>query len=259
MKKIALMAAAAALAVAAPAAAETGGYLGLEYGAADIEFLGDDELTVWQGEGAWGWRDGAWGFQLDGAFANIEEDSGTEGDAFSLNGHFYWQSDAWRFGGVVAHTTIDPDGSSSSAETVFGVESMFDIGPSANFYASLTAGQTEFILDADTWNFDVGANFYATPNARIGGFIGFGGADFSSGVNVDSFSAGIDGEFQPWSAPISLTAAWNFFEIDDSDLEASSFRVGVRWNFGADTLQERDAAIPFTTYAPLLDRVDGIW
>lgn len=68
MKKTALMAAAAALMAASPAAA-TGGYLGIEYGSGESDILlGESDSEGWQGEGAVGFGGAGWGAQVDGSF-----------------------------------------------------------------------------------------------------------------------------------------------------------------------------------------------
>lgn len=257
--RTALLAAVAVIIAATPAAAETGGYLGLEYANADFETLfGDDELEGWQSEGAFGWRGGGWGAQIDGSFGNLEESGGTDGDVSTIDGHLYWDGGNWIVGGVITHTNMDFGSGGSADETAYGVEALFAFTPRSNISASLTVGEADFIADADTWNLDAGVNFYATPNIRIGALLGTGNLD--SGPNdFDTFTAGIDGEFQPWSAPVSLTAAWRHYETDAIDLEANAFQVGVRWNFGGGTLQDRDKVTPFTTYGPLRDRMNGIW
>jgi hypothetical protein len=260
VKKTALLAAAAALMTAAPAVAATGGYLGVEYGQADAEFIGDLEVESLQGEGAFGWHGGSWGAQVNGSFGNLSFDSSADdADSMALNGHLYFDGGGWRLGGVIAHTSLDfGSGGGSIDETVYGVEGMFDLSPNTNIFASFTTGEAEFLVDADTWNLDAGVNFYATPNIRIGGFLGTGNLDFGSG-DGDVFSAGIDGEFQPWSFPISLTAAWRHFDVEDGGLEADAFQVGARWNFGGGTIQDRNNVTPFNTYGPLLDRLYGVY
>jgi hypothetical protein len=256
MRRTALLAAAVAL-IGTPAAAE--GYLGARYGGGDIDFLGGADLEVWQAEGAVGWNSGSgWGGQFGASFGNVEFDSGGDGDAWTADGHLYWQNGSWRFGGVVATTQLDFDSSTSLDDWVYGLETMFETGANSNIFASVTVGEAEFLADADTWNVDAGANFYAGPNTRFGGFVGFGNLDFGGG-DSDSLSAGLNTEFQPWSAPVSITLGWNYFDADDAGIDATSWNVGARWNFGGGTLQERNNAVPFTIQTGLLDRFYGTW
>lgn len=256
MKKTALLAAAAAfVAFAAPAAAQ--GYLGVEYGANEREFFGaDGDGDVWQGEGAFGWNGGGWGAQLGGAFGNLDYGIFGDTDFWTLNGHLYWQGGSWRVGGVVAGSDFD---TFLSHDFAYGVEGMFNAGPNTNIFASLTFGDLHFgsTGHADTWNVDVGANFYASPNIRFGGTIGTGEIDGGGGFDSDTFSAGVNGEFQPWSAPVSITLGWSHYD-NDFDAGGDTLSIGARWNFGGGTLQDRNNATPFTTVAGNMNRMFGL-
>ena len=256
--KTALLAAAAALMTATPAAAASGGFVGLEYGNSDVEFIGDVEFDVWQGEGAFGWNSGGWGAQLGGSFGNVEPEGGSDGDVWTVDGHLYWDGGGWRIGGVIAHTDLDFGGGGSIDETAYGAEAMFNLGPNTNIWVSALASEAEFLADADTWSLDGGVNFYASPNFRLGAFIGTGNVDFGGGFDADSFSAGVNAEFQPFSFPLSFTAGWNHYEVDDAGLESDNLQIGARWNFGG-TVQERDAAVPFNGRTNFLDRLFGVW
>lgn len=254
MKKTALLAAAAAMMMATPAAAQ--GYLGLEYGNTNIDFLGSDsDADKWEGEGAFGWNSGSWGGQIGGSVGNLQFDGG-DADFTNFNGHLYWDGGAWKIGGLVSVTNVD-DGDEAT-DTTYGIETMFETSANSNIYASYTTGESEFFFtDWDVWNLDAGVNFYASPNMRFGGFVGAGNVD-AGGLDADTFSFGINGEFQPWSAPVSLTAGWNSYEIEDLDLETSAFTIGARWNFGGGTLQERNNATPFTTTGGMVSRIYGV-
>lgn len=256
MKKKTLLLAASIALLATPAAAE--GYLGVRYGGADIDFLGDAEVDVLQVDGALGWNSGTWGGQVGASFGNLEFDGGGDGDAWTADGHLYWQNGGWRIGGVVATTQLDFGSGTSLEDWVYGAETMFDIGPNSNIFASATMGQAEFLADADTWNIDAGANFYASPNTRFGGFLGVGNLDFGGG-DANTWSAGVNTEFQPWAAPVSITLGYNHFDADDAGIKSDSWNVGARWNFGGGTLRDRNNALPFTIQTGLLDRFYGTW
>jgi hypothetical protein len=247
MKKSALLAAAAALAAASPAAAQ--GYLGVRYetGNLDAGFLGDQDYDGWQGEGAFGWDapPGGWGGHFGGAFGNIETDT-LDADFSRFDGHLYYEgAGGWRLGGVVATTSLDD---ADSDEWIYGLEGTFNAGPNVQWWGALTMGTLDDGTDEyDTWNADLGINFYSSPNVRFGGNIGFGNID---DIDYDTFSAGINGEFQPWSAPVSIYGGWQTFTLETTflgDVESSAFSIGARWNFGGGTLQDRNNATVFTT------------
>lgn len=256
MKTMALVAAAAALMTAAPAAA-AGGYLGVQYANSDVEFIGDLEADTWRGEGAFGRTGGGWGAQLGGSFGNSEFDTGADADVWTAEGHLYWNGGAWRLGGVVAHSELDFGAGGTADETVYGIEAMFDTSANSNIFGSLTAGEGEFIANFDSWNFDAGLNYYLTPNARVGGYLGAGSVDFG-GADADTFAAGVNGEFQPFAAPVSITLGWNYSEAEDISVEGNSVQIGARWNFGGGTLQDRNNATPFTVRGGVLDRLFGL-
>jgi len=251
MKKTAALFALAALAAATPAAAQ--GYLGLEYGNHNIDTgFGDEDFDVWQGEGAFGWGGTGWGAQVGGALGNLSADSGGDADFWSLDGHLYWQSGAWRLGGVAAITSIDDGGNID--ETAYGVEGMYSF-TNTNLSASATIGDLE---GSDLWNIDGAVNHYYSPNFRVGGLIGFGNID-GGGSDVDSMTYGLNTEFQPWSAPVSITLGWTRFSIDDADLDTDTLQIGARWNFGGGTLQDRNQRTPFDINTGYVNRFYGIY
>lgn len=257
MKKTALFAAAAALLAASPAAAQ--GYAGARYSTSDMDFLGTGlDSDSWQGEGAFGWNSGSWGGQIGGSFGNVDLDGLTDSDFWTGNAHLYWDAGSWKIGGVIVTTEADD---LESDELTYGIEAMFDIGSSANIYGSATQGEFDFIglIDFDTWNLDIGGSIYASPNVRFGANVGTGNLDAGSGLDFDTTTAGLNAEFQPWSAPISITLAYNYHDIDDIETTSNTFSVGARWNFGGGTIQDRNNATPFTTNSGVLNRTLGIY
>ena len=255
MKKTALLAATVALAAASPAMAD--GYLGARYTTSDVDVLGiGGDAEGWQGEGELGFVGGGWGAQFGGAFGNIDLES-DDTDYWTGNAHLYLDAGSWKIGGVIAATSLDD---ADSDETVFGIEAMVDLGPNTNLWGSTTFGESDFLggADVDTWNLDVGGNFYASPNVRFGANVGAGNLE-GGGTDVDTMSAGVNTEFQPWSAPLSITLAYNYYDIDDLDTSSSGFSIGVRWNFGGGTLQERDSTTPFTTNSGNVNRLLGAY
>src|SRR5262245_37325161 len=259
MKKTTLLAAAAALMAASPAAAN--GYLGAQYSSGESDvIIGADDSEGWQGEGAVGFGGAGWGAQLDASFGTIEFDAGVDGDTYSLGGHLWWGGSGWRLGGVITTSNVDVSVIGEIDETSYGIEGTYDVGASAVLFSSLTTGSGDFIgaVDYDTFNWDFGANFYASPNMRFGGFFGVGSLDFA-GLDADSSSFGVNAEFQPWSAPVSITVGYNSFQVDDFDVDTNAFQIGARWNFGGGTLRDRDNSAPFDTNSGAINRSTNIW
>lgn len=252
MKKTALLAALAAAFVATPALAQSGGHVGVTYGNTDSDLTDGD---TWQAEGAWGGTSGALGFQVDGGIGNTDAGSAGDIDNHTLAGHLYWHNDSWNLGAVIATATIEDD-TDSVDETVYGVEGTFNLAPNAVLTGSYTVGESEFLVDLDSWNADVGINYYFTDNFRVSGTLGTGNLDAGGGADFDTSSYGISAEWQMSSTPISFTAGWSTIDTDVFG-EYDTLKVGVRWNFGG-TLRERDAATPFETQTGLYQRVYGL-
>lgn len=245
MKKTALFAAVAALFAATPAMA--GGYVGAVYGNTDLD--GTDSDT-WQVEGAFGHSTGSGvGFQAEGSIGQLEGDA----DTYGYGGHLYWQgAGGWRLGGLLAGANVSDDGSGIEIdEFVYGLEGTFDAGPNTVLGGSATFGTLDlFGTDIDTWNVDANVAFYVSPNFRIGGTIGSGSLDV--GTDVDTFTGGLDAEYQFTSLPISITAGYLHFDADTA-LDTDTFTIGARWNFGG-TLRDRDNATPFNVRTPFYGR-----
>ena len=238
MKRLSLLAAAAVLLTASPAAAD--GYVGVQYNDNQQEAFGTDiDVETWKGEGAFGWNNGSWGAQIGASIGQVETEFGGDSDFHALEGHLYWQHNAWRLGGFVATWELE-----DSDETIFGVEGMYDFNEQFNLGASYSEGDSDVVASLDTSYLIVSGNFYATPNLRFGANLGRGEIESSSGSS-DLESYGLDVEFMPWSAPVSLTLGYDNFETDPGGFGSEVLQIGARWNFGGGTLRERDNATPF--------------
>lgn len=254
MKRTALLAAAAALMSAAPAAAQ--GYVGLQYGTGESGlFLGAQDVDTWQLEGAYGFAlSPNWRAQVEGNYSTIEVSPGGELDAWGLGGHVWWQADSWRLGVGVATTQYDD--ASDAEEWTYAVEGSYDLGESFVVRGSYAQGSTDAAaVNVDTESVDVALVYYATPNIRlsVSGAMG----ELQSQADTTVFAVG--GEFQPWSAPVSITLDWSKYEADFVEAEADAVQIGVRWNFGATTLRERDNATPFHLDTGFYDRLFSTW
>lgn len=255
MKRIALLAAAAATLAATPAMA--GGHLGLLYTNTSADDFGGDDIDGWQGEGAIGFGAGSWGGQFDASLGNLSV-GGEDADTWAAAGHFWYNGGTWRLGAVYAASDID--GITSIGDTSYGIEGTLDIGANFVANASATWGTADFLADLDTNMFDFGGDFYASPNVRIGADFGFGNAEVSS-FEADLQSLGVDAEFQPWAAPVSLTISYDSYEFDGGgpfDFSTDTWSVGARWNFGGGTLRDRDNTTPFDGRTAIWQRVYGV-
>lgn len=246
MKRTALWAAAAALFSATPAFA-VGGHVGVQYTSSDLELLSAFELDAKEAEFELGFGHGRWGAQIDGAIGEFEDSPDT---LTQFAGHLWYGGDGWRLGGVIGRTDLD----SMGVEWVYGAEGTFDIGSNAVLFGTVHGGEND---DGgyDTFNVDAGASYYFTPNLRLSGAIGLGEID-GGGSATETDTYNISAEYQPFSAPLSLTLGWSLFDADGA--ESESLRIGARWNFGASTLRDRDNIAPFSQPAGMWSRLSGI-
>jgi len=151
-------------------------------------------------------------------------------------------------------------GSGDVEEIVYGAEGTFDLGANTVASLSATTGNVDFLgTDIDNWNVDGSLAFYASPNLRIGGGVGFGNLSVAS-VDADTISYNIGAEWQPFSHPISFTVGYSHFDVDDvflGGIDADTLSVGARWNFGG-SLRDRDNATPFDVQTGLYQRIYGL-
>lgn len=254
MKRTALLAAAAALVSAAPAAAQ--GYVGMQHGSGESGlFLGTQDVDTWQLEGAYGFNlSPNWRAQVEGAYSAIEVSPGGELDTWGVGGHVWWQADSWRLGVGVATTQYDD--ASDAKEWTYAVEGSYDFGESVVVRGSYAQGSTDAAsVSVDTDSFDGALFYYPTPNIRLS--VSGATGELESTAETTVFALGA--EFQPWSAPVSLTLDWSNYEADIAMAESDALQVGVRWNFGAASLRERDNATPFHLDTGFYDRLFSTW
>ncbi len=238
MNKAALLAAAAAMASATPAFAQVGGYVGVDYTATEFQLFGKEDLEGRQAEFSLGFAGERWGAQIEGGYGNVAYEF-IDNDITTFAGHFWYSGENWRLGGVIARTADDYFG---LTEWAYGIEGTYDITPNAVVSVSYTRGDNDEGYYEST-DLDFALNYYVTPNLRLGALVGAGEYDY--GPMLDSRSLGLNVEYQPFAAPVSFTLGWASYDLQDDPMESESLSFGVRWNFGAATLRERDNITPF--------------
>ena len=255
MTRTVLLATAATMLMAVPAMAH--GYVGAVYDGTTLDDgTGSDSSSTWQGEGAFGYSGGNWGLQIDGGVGSSND---ADLDFWTLAGHVYWTGEGWRLGGVVASSSLEFGGVAEIDEIAYGIEGTLDLGPNTVGVASATIGTLDVPIvlgEHDLWNVDVGINHYIGSNVRVGGKLGIGNAD-GVAISGNSFSAGLGAEWQPWTAPVSLTVAYSHFATESAfgDVDSDTFSLGLRWSFGGGTLRDRDNATPFDTQTGVYQRL----
>ncbi|WP_135212303.1 hypothetical protein [Vitreimonas flagellata] len=234
MKKY-LLGAAALLAIAAPSvAAAQNGYVDLSYQSAEADVGGleaDGEGWTLGGATSWG-GDGTFGVQLDALVGEAEDSS-----SYNVGGHLFTRNGNYLFGGFANYGNTDVDGGDEVDAWTVGLEGQYYLSRTT-LDAALSYGEGDDI-DAEFTGLDLGATHFLTDNFSFSGGVGFGSIE-GAGDEADVISYGLGAEYQFASAPISLFGGWQHAEIDDADAEADSLSVGVRYNFGGQTLLERN-------------------
>ena len=234
MKKY-LLGAAALLAISAPGvAAAQNGYVDLSYQSAEADvggFEADGEGWTLGGATSWG-GDGTFGVQLDALVGEAEDSS-----SYNVGGHLFTRNGNYLLGGFANYGNVDVDGGDEADFWTVGLEGQYYLSRTT-LDGSLSYGEGDDI-DAEFTGLDLGATHFLTDNFSFNGGVGFGTIE-GSGFYVDTVSYGLGGEYQFASAPISLFGGWQHAEIDDLDSDADSINVGVRYNFGGQTLLERN-------------------
>jgi hypothetical protein len=220
-----IIGAAAILAVAVPsvASAQTG-YVGAVYGEADTgvddgEFYGAEGAVAFSGSGSIV-------FEIDASI--VDSDEGDTG--YGLTGHVLSRNDDHAFGGFVGIA-----GSDDTESWVAGLEAN-------KYFANWTlAGAVGYgnndDFDTDGWGVNVEARAFLNDNFRLNGNIGWANVE-GPADDEDVAVYGVGGEYQFATVPISIAAGYNTADFDAGDVD--TWTIGVRWNFGGQTLRDRD-------------------
>lgn len=220
-----IIGAAAILAVAVPsvAVAQTG-YVGAVYGNADAG-AGDEDFYGVEGAVAFA-GSGSIVFEVDASITDSDEtDTG-----YGVVGHVYSRNDSHLFGGFVGIA-----GNDDSDTWTAGLEA-------AKYFANWTlAGAVAYgnndDADTDGYGANVEARAFIHDNFRLNGNIGLASID-TGADDEDVTIYGVGGEYQLASVPVSFTAGYNTADFDGGDVDV--WTIGVRYNFGGQTLRDRD-------------------
>jgi len=238
-----LISAAALLAVATPGvAAAQSGYVGAAYNNSEVDLGGpSSDLDGFGIDGVVAFDANALGVQLGARYANLEADGGGDVDGYGIDGHVYTRNDKWQLGAGASYGNLDAGGPDAD-EWAVAAEGLYFLNRTT-LGAALSYGQSDGLgSDLDTTALDLEARHFVTDNFRVDGTVGFGQVDAGGGSDGDLTTFGIGAEYQLAAAPVSFFGAYTKSNLDvgGGDLDTDSFSVGARWNFGGQTLIERD-------------------
>lgn len=250
IKQLTTLSAIALAFAATPALAQTG-HVGLSYSSNE-----EIDSDVWAVEGATTFAFSEnFGAQLDGNIGSYDDGADAE-LGWRINGHLFYDIAGFRVGGVFGNSTVDLGGIEPRA-THWGVEGQYNFGR-AVLGASAIWGDADGVVspNLDYDNIALDGDLYLTDNFVVGATYGFGSID-NGGGEADTTNYSIDAEYQFGTAPFSIVASWQHWELDDIPVESEGFTIGGRWNWGG-TLRERDAAGFRNTPSSILEQFFGL-
>lgn len=224
MKKTYLMAAVAAVSLALPALAQAQtGYVDFRYN--DIEDT--DGFSV---GGAVATEVSGVQLQFNVNHARMDL-GGFDTSVTDLVAHAFTQNDSYAVGGFVSGTDSFGEGTYG-----LGVEG-------SKYYGDFTLSGVLSYNTVDNsgghfYNYGVGARYFFAENFSAA--VTYDKLDFSDGVDdIDVW--GLEAEYQ-FANPVSVFASYG--NVDFGPVDGDKFSLGVRYNFGGDTLkaQERSGA-----------------
>lgn len=169
-----------------------------------------------------------------------------EGDANSYGGalHVYWR-DPSRFA-VGAFATINGYGGDTGPTDLYS----FTVGPEAQVYFDNVTlygqayygqlRQSGFSEHADIWGVRGVARYFAQPNLRFDGEIGYRSVDLP-GAEGDTVTLALQGNYRFDNTPWTVFGRYQFDHLStSSDVNIHKLVLGIRATFGADTLLDED-------------------
>lgn len=220
---------AAAAAISAPAfAQEATGSVGVSASNTSIEDFDGQTYGV-DGSVAFKASD-AWTVSLQGVAATSDGDFGDEG-AFGAGAALTYAGSDWRVGPTIAYS----DSSDLGIWTVGAVAQKY-LGD-VTLSGAVTYSDIDD-LESDVWSVGGEARYFVSDNFRIQGGLSYASADTPIG-DINGWNIGVGGEYQFADTPWSITGGYSHATIDDVDLDADTFSIGLRYSFGGD-LKARD-------------------
>ena len=231
------MAASAVVALASTAAqAQVVGHLGANAATTEVVVPGKNpDFQTYQVEGAAKFDLGAASALVDGAVSVLDGD-GVDDVDYTATGHLNTKvGDALvgGFGGVSASDDL----------TIWslGLEGQAAVTDKVTLYGQAGWGDVENVGGVDLWAVRGELRYFANENWKVQAQAGYLNIDTNFG-NVDGWSIGAETEYQFAGTPWSVTAGYDYADLNDAPVKSHTFRIGARYTFGAPSLKARDAA-----------------
>jgi hypothetical protein len=230
MKTRLVLGAAAVLSLAGGQAHAAGnGYVGAAYIESETD-IGPAEIEEdgWAIEGATAFKASPrLSAQLGASFADSDDGD----NSFAMNGHLNSRNSKRLIGAFAGVGEVADD-------TFWAVGAEGELYKGNVTLAGAVGYGTFDDSDTDTLGLDGEIRYFASPNFRIDGEVGFSNID-SGGGEEDATTFGVGAEYQLASTPFSIFGGLSRTEFDEADDTTDTFSIGGRLNFGG-TLRDRD-------------------
>ncbi len=226
-------AAVAAAALSAPALAQDAtGSVGLSAATTNVEVAGlegDGQTYAIDGSVAFKASE-AWTVTLQGNLAAADGDLGDD-STYAFGGGLTYAGADWRVGPTVSYS----DATGDDQWTVGAIAQKYFDGvtlATAINYADIDD------INTDVWSFGGELRYFVSDNFRVDGGVAWAVAKVP-GSDINGWNIGVDAEYQFAGTPWSLTGGYSHASVEDADLDADTFSIGLRYSFGGD-LKARD-------------------
>ncbi|MBI3439538.1 MAG: tail fiber domain-containing protein [Proteobacteria bacterium] len=230
MRKIALGAAAIALLAPSLAHADTNAVVGIDYNRVNLPFADADVYGI---SGAFNHDISGLNFQMDGYTGRASEGFCCLNTNYAA-AHLGVRTDTYSAAGFIAEQSF-----SSASGINVGIEGQMFF-PQAMIEGSLSyTDWSDFDLNAT--NVQVDGAWYFTPDFSVNALLGYTSAD-EGGTSGHFTSYGLSGEYRFADCPASISLGWR--RLDGEGDHADTWSIGVTFDFGTGTLQDRTTKGP---------------
>lgn len=238
MKTSLLATAAAVIALSATAAqAQVTGHVGANYARSVVDVDGPNpDLDILQLEGATGFNAGSLNALINGSVTGIGGDVNDQVD-YSFTGHLNGKIGGGLVGGFAGFNATE-----DLNVWAAGVEGQWAVSDAVTLYGQGGIGYSDDLNDAMLYGLRGEARYFVNENAKLQAQAGWSQVDTDDLGSFDTWTVGVEGEYQFAGSPWSLLAGYDYADTSDIDYKSHTFRVGGRYTFGGATLKARDAS-----------------
>lgn len=220
---------AAAAAISAPAFAQDAtGSVGVNASNTSIDDFDGQSYGV-DGSVAFKASD-AWTVSLQGVASTTDGDFGDD-SGFAAGAALTYAGSDFRVGPTISYS----DGGDLGIWTVGGVAQKYL--DNVTLSGAVTYSNIDD-FDVDVWSVGGEVRYFVSDNFRIQGGLSYASAD-APGGDIAGWNIGVGGEYQFAETPWSITGGYSRATIDDVDVDADTFSIGLRYSFGGN-LKARD-------------------